>query len=163
VDEKAQVIVAADVTQEANDKQQLAPMLSRVVANCGASAAAASADSGYFSEANATEPTLATIDLYVPSDRQKHGWTTPPTGMMSAAIPLDAPAMRGRLQTAEGHAIYALRKTVVEPVFGQIKETRGFRRFSFRGVDKVREEWLLVCLAHNLLKLFQAGWTPQVA
>jgi len=165
VDEKAQVIVAADVTQEANDKQQLAPMLSRVVANCEAAPAAASADSGYFSEANVTEPTLAAIDLYVPPDRQKYGWTTPPTGM-SVPVPLDAPvsvAMRGRLQSVEGHAIYARRKTIVEPVFGQIKEARGFRRFSFRGVDKVREEWLLICLTHNLLKLFRAGWTPQVA
>jgi len=148
VDEKAQVIVAADVTQETNDKQQLAPMLSRVVTNCGAAPAAASTDSGYFSEANVTEPALVAIDLYVPSDRQKHGWTTPPTGM-PAPIPLDAPVsvtMRGRLQTAEGHAIYARRKTVVEPVFGQVKEPRGFRRLSFRGVDKIREEWLLICL-----------------
>ena len=165
VDEKAQVIVAADVTQEANDKQQLSPMLTQVVANCGTAPAVASADSGYFSEANVTEPSMAAIDLYVPPDRQKHGWTTLPTDM-PVPIPLDAPAsvsMRGRLQSKEGYAIYARRKTIVEPVFGQVKEARGFRRFSFRGVDKVRDEWLLICLTHNLLKLFRAGWTPQAA
>ena len=70
------------------------------------------------------------------------------------ATPL-AEAMRAKLQTAEGHAIYALRKAIVEPVFGQIKEARGFRRFSFRGVVKVTAEWALICLTHNLLKLFR--------
>jgi hypothetical protein len=70
-------------------------------------------------------------------------------------------AMRAKLQTAAGHAVYALRKTIVEPVFGQIKEGQDFRRFSFRGEAKVRAEWLLVCCTHNLLKLFRSGWTPQ--
>ena len=65
--------------------------------------------------------------------------------------------------TAAGHAIYALRKAIVEPVFGQIKAARGFRRFSFRGFAKVQAEWQLICLTHNLLKLFRAGWRPQVA
>ena len=72
-------------------------------------------------------------------------------------------AMRAKLRTAAGHAIYARRKAIAEPVFGQIKEGRGFRRFSFRGLGKVQAEWLLICLTHNLLKLFGAGWTPRVA
>jgi len=72
-------------------------------------------------------------------------------------------AMRAKLQTAAGHAVYALRKAIVEPVFGQIKAGRGFRRFSFRGHAKVNAEWLLICLTHNLLKLFRAGWRPQMA
>ena len=71
--------------------------------------------------------------------------------------------MRAKLQTAAGQALYALRKAIVDPVFGQIKAGRGFRRFSVRGHRKVSAEWLLICLTHNLLKLFQAGWWPQMA
>ncbi len=64
--------------------------------------------------------------------------------------------MRRKLKTVEGRAVYRMRKAIVEPVFGQIKEGRGFRRFSFRGKEKVVAEWLLICLTHNLLKLFRA-------
>ena len=161
VDGTAQVIVAAAVTQEANDKQQLVPMLTEVEANCGARPTAASGDAGYFSEAAVTAEPLRGIDLYVAPDRQKHADTPapPPT-------PDDGTgrgAMRAKLQTAAGHAVYALRKAIVEPVFGQIKGVRGFRRFSFRGVAKVQAEWQLICLTHNLLKLFLAGWRPQAA
>ncbi len=67
-------------------------------------------------------------------------------------------AMRAKLQSAAGQAVYALRKAIVEPVFGQIKDVRSFRRFSFRGLAKVRAEWLLISLTQNLLKLFRAGW-----
>ncbi len=165
VDRHAQIIVAAAVTQAANDKQRLVPMLQEVAANCGAAPTVASADSGYFSEAAVTDPALPTIDLYVAVDRQKHGRepaadTTPPP------LPGDAPAlhaMRAKLQTAAGQAAYALRKAIVEPVFGQIKAVRGFHRFSFRGLVKVQAEWLLICLTHNLLKLFRARWTRQAA
>jgi transposase len=156
VDGAAQIIVAAAVTQEANDKQQLVPLLTQVVANCGEAPAAASADSGYFSEAAVTAPEVAAIDLYVPPDRQKHGDAPAPLlddGTVSGT-------MRAKVRSAAGHARYALRKAIVEPVFGQIKDARGFRRFSFRGVPKVQAEWRLICLTHNLLKLFRAGWTP---
>lgn len=64
--------------------------------------------------------------------------------------------MREKLKSAVGHALYKMRKAIVEPVFGQIKERRGFRRFSFRGLEKVSAEWTLIALTHNLLKLFQA-------
>ena len=161
VDGTAQVIVAAAVTQEANDKQQLVPLLTQVEANCGALPTAASGDAGYFSEAAVTAEPLVGIDLYVAPDRQKHGDTpapppTPDDGTVRSA-------MRAKLQTAAGHAVYALRKAIVEPVFGQIKAARGFRRFSFRGFAKVQAEWTLICLTHNLLKLFRAGWRPQAA
>jgi transposase len=163
VDGHAQIIVAAAVTPEANDKQQLVPMLTQVVTNCGAGPAAASADSGYFSTAAVTAEALAHLDLYVAVDRQPQGEASlaaaPPVPGDDTAIT----AMRAKLQTATGHAIYALRKGIVEPVFGQIKDGRGFRRFSFRGRRKVEAEWLLICLTHNLLKLFRAGWTPQLA
>ncbi len=66
--------------------------------------------------------------------------------------------MRHKLKTAEGRAVYKTRKQIVEPVFGQIKEARRFRRFSFRGLKKVAAEWNLICLTHNLLKLFRSGW-----
>ena len=69
--------------------------------------------------------------------------------------------LRGKLATPDGHAVYSRRKVIVEPVFGQIKEVRRFRRFSFRGLPRVAAEWLLICLTHNLLKLHRAGWgTP---
>ena len=128
-------------------------MLTEVAANCGASPAAASGDAGYFSEAAVTDPALAAIDLYVAVDRQKHGETPAPPGADGTVLG----AMRARLQTAAGQAIYALRKAIVEPVFGQIKDGRGFRRFSFRGFIKVQAEWALICLTRNLLKLFRAG------
>jgi len=159
VDASAQVIVAATVTQDANDTQQLVPMLTQVAATCGAPPVAASADAGYFSEAAVTDAALAGIALYVPPDRQKHGEAPPPPADDGTA----RSAMRAKLQTAAGHAIYALRKAIVEPVFGQIKGIRGFRRFSVRGVAKVQAEWALICLTHNLLKLFRAGWRPQMA
>jgi transposase len=163
VDAHAQIIVATAVTQEANDKQQLVPMVVQVEANCGAVPATVSADAGYFSEANVTDPRLAGVDLYVPPDRQKHG--TPDldaSGPLAAAAPV-IEQMRHKLQTPAGHAVYARRKAVVEPVFGQSKEVRGFRRFSFRGLQKVAAEWDLICLTHNLLKLFRAGRRPQWA
>jgi hypothetical protein len=150
VDGEAQVIVAAAVTQAANDKQQLVPMLTQVAANCGAAPAVATADSGYFSEAQVTAPALAGTDLYVAPDRQKHG-AGPPTPPPAPAGGTVIAAMRAKLQTPAGHATYALRKAIVEPVFGQIKDARGFRRFSFRGLAKVQVEWLLICLTHNLL------------
>jgi hypothetical protein len=164
VDGQAQIIVAAAVTQEANDKRQLVPLLTQVAAHCGAAPAVASADSGYFSEAAVTAPALAAIDLHVAPDRVPHG------AAPASAAPPPAPdgatviaAMRAKLRTPRGHATYALRKAIAEPVFGQIKDGRGFRRFSFRGLGKVQAEWLLICLTHNLLKLFRAGWALQAA
>jgi len=159
VDGTAQVIVAADVTQEANDKGQLVPMLTQVDGNCGAPPTAASGDAGYFSEAAVTHAALDGIDLYVAPDRQNHGDAPAPPADDGTV----RGAMRAKLQTAAGHAVYALRKAIVEPVFGQIKAARGFRRFSVRGFAKVQAEWQLICLTHNLLKLFRAGWRPQVA
>jgi len=154
----AKIREAAKAAQEANDKQQRVPMLQAAVTNCGAAPTAASADSGYCSEPAVTAPAVAAIDLDVAPDRQKHE---------DAAVPAPLPddgtvigAMRAKVRGATGHAVYALRQTIVEPVFGQIKDARGFRRFSFRGLPKVQAEWLLICLTHNLLKLCRAGWRP---
>jgi len=164
VDSTAQIIVAAAVTQEANDKQQLQPMLEKVKENCGRLPEKASADAGYFNTEQLTDETLSPVDLYVPPDRQKHG-KAPET---TAATPAAANAsvvdqMRHKLKTAEGRAVYKWRKAIVEPVFGQTKEVRGFRRFSFRGLTKVAAEWDLIALTHNLLKLWRAQRCPLAA
>jgi len=163
VDSTAQIIVAAAVTQEANDKQQLQPMLEKVKENCGRLPDKASADAGYFNTEHLTAETLSTVDLHVPPDRQKHGAAPPPTAAPSAAGTSVVDQMRQKLQTAAGQAVYKWRKAIVEPVFGQTKEVRGFRRFSFRGFTKVGAEWDLICLTHNLLKLWRAQRRPLAA
>ena len=156
VDSTAQIIVASRLTQEPNDKQQLLPVVDQVQQNCGRLPAQLSADAGYFNTAQLTNDKLHNVDLYVPPDRQKHSAAVEPT---EAVIPTDtsvAEQMRHKLKSASGQAVYKWRKAIVEPVFGQIKELRGFRRFSFRGVAKVAAEWDLIALTHNLLKLWRA-------
>jgi transposase len=163
VDSHCQVIVAAEVTQNPNDKHELVPMLEVVQADAGALPACASADSGYFSEAAINEASDLGVELYVPPDRHKHNEPLPqPKGDKDSA----ANRMRDKLRSEEGHDIYRMRKAIVEPVFGQIKQARGFRMFSLRGLDHVRAEWKLVCMAHNVLKLFRnapAGYRPCTA
>ena len=139
--------MAVDVTQEANDKQQLVPMLTEVAANCGAPPVAASGDAGYFSEAAVTDAALDGIALYVAPDRQNHGDAPAPPADDGTV----RGAMRAKLQTAAGHAVYALRKAIVEPVFGQIKRARGFRQFLLRGLRKVQAAYYnssRICGAH---------------
>jgi transposase len=162
VDGHAQVIVACGVTQAAPDVEQFVPMVERVVQATGQAPTAVTADAGYFSETNLGAPVVAGVDVYVPPDRLRHrpvGGAAPPPRIQSAV----AVQMREKLATPAGRVIYALRKTIVEPVFGQIKEIRGFRRFSLRGVLKVAAEWVLICLTHNLLKLFGARSATQAA
>jgi transposase len=162
VDSEGQVIVAAAVTQAANDQQQLVPMLAQVEAMMGRQPERVTADAGYFSAANVTHPRLAGIDLFVAPDRPKHGEEVP----VATGPPPEAGVaeqMRHKLRTPEGRTIYKRRKAIVEPVFGQIKEVRGFRRFLLRGLAPVEAEWKLICATHNLLKLFQSGWSPQPA
>lgn len=183
VDDTAQVIVGCAITQEVNDKQQLAPMIQQVEQNLGRKPEKATADAGYFSLAAVTDPRVNGVELLVPPDRQKHEATAEGAGEViqepaklaegppSAEVSTDpapaqasvADAMRQKLRSPEGQAVYKMRKAVVEPVFGQIKERRGFRRFLFRGLKKVEAEWQIICLTHNLLKLFRAGVCPQEA
>ena len=157
VDSQAQIIVAAALTQEANDKQQLVGMVLEVEKNSGEKPEKVSCDAGYFSAANITDPRLEGIDLYVAPERYKHGEQVEEVGDgVPCAKPTLIEQMRDKLRTAQGQTVYKMRKAIVEPVFGQIKELRGFRRFSFRGKEKVAAEWQLICLTHNLLKLFRA-------
>jgi len=159
VDDTAQIIVAADVTQEGNDKKQLLPMTRQIKANTGELPGVLSGDAGYFSEDNLTSEELESIELYIPPDRMKHSTkiNIKKTGRIPKNIK-SADRMRRKLNTTKGKAIYARRKCIVEPVFGQIKEARGLRRFSLRGLEKVKSEWNLVCLVHNIKKLFTNSW-----
>jgi hypothetical protein len=145
-------------------------MLEQVKIVTGSQPQQATADSGYFSEANVTDPRLEGIDLLVAPDRQKHGEAMPvapgppsPSWPQLSPPPSAAQAMRHKLRTPEGRAVYKMRKAVAEPVFGQIKEQRGFRRFLLRGLKRVDAEWHLICATHNLLKLYRSGWSPQRA
>jgi hypothetical protein len=163
VDSHAQVIVGAAVTQEANDKKPLVPRLKEVKVQMGIPPQRATADNGYFSEPNITDAPLQEIDLFVAPDRQKQGEERPTTTGPPPPDASVAEQMRHKLRTAEGQAVYKLRKAGVEPVFGQIKEARGFRKFLLRGRGKVQAEWQMICAPHNLLKLFRSGWSPQSA
>ena len=163
VDSTAQVIVAAEITQQANDSQQLLPMLKQVEANMGRKPDVVSADAGYWSEANATDEIVAGIDLHIATGGMKHDQTVETTSGPPPEQSTPKQAMQHKLRTEAGRAVYKRRKAIVEPVFGQIKEQRGFRRFSLRGLEKVRAEWKLVCATANLLKVFRCGWTPQAA
>jgi len=163
VDATAQIVVAAEVTQETTDNHQLLPMLDQVKENLGCKPERVSADAGYWSEANATDESVASIDLHIATGREEQEEkiapkSGPPPGEVTAKV-----AMRQKLSSQAGRSIYKMRKAIVEPVFGQIKEQRGFRRFSLRGLANVGCEWKLVCLASNLLKLFGSGWGPQIA
>jgi len=162
VDSQTQVIVAAGVTQEPNDKRQVAPMVEKIKANTdGEKPREISADSGYFSEENTEYLNGESIDPYIATARQKHGEA--PKSAARGRIPANATVqerMARKLRTIKGRATYSKRKQIVEPVFGQIKEARGFRRFSFRGLLNVSYEWDLTCLTHNLLKIFRSGWRP---
>ena len=161
VDEKAQVVVAAHVTQHCNDKQEVVPLLAELKANTGGQTPRrCSADAGYFSEDNMEALEADHIDPYIATGRQAHGDKPLP---IRGRIPQQATVkerMGRKLRTVKGRATYSKRKHIVEPPFGQIKEARGFRRFSLRGLVKVDFEWDLICLTHNLLKLFRSGWTP---
>ena len=106
---------------------------------------------------------MAGIDLHIATGREKQQQAIEITGQPPPAQATAKEAMRHKLRTEGGRSIYKMRKAIVEPVFGQIKEQRGFRRFSLRGLDNVRREWKLVCMASNLLKLFSSGWTAQTA
>ena len=163
VDSTAQVIVAAEVTQEANDKKQLLPMITQIEKNLAKKPGKVSADAGYFSEANVTDAAVAKIDLYIATGRDKHGDAVEITSGDAPAGATAREQMQHKLKTESGRAVYKMRKAIVEPVFGQIKECRGFRRFSMRGKQNVRGEWRLVCAVSNLLKLFRFGWMLQTA
>jgi hypothetical protein len=182
VDGENQIIVAAETTAAANDKQQAVPMAQAAMANLAAAgierprddqgqpqAIPNTADNGYYSEANVRGVAAAGLDPYFAVGREKHhaphagarASTEATADSATLADPADGAdenlktAMAQKLRTATGRALYAARKHIVEPVFGQIKRVRGFRKFLLRGLQLVSAEWQLVCLTHNLLKIWR--------
>ncbi len=156
VDATAPIIIAADVTQAPNDKQQAQPLLRQAIANMGKVPKTASLDAGYFSEENVHALIALGCRPLIPPDRQQHGRAVPaaPRGRIPTGLSV-ADRMRRTLRTKRGRRLYAKRKVTVEPVFGQIKQGRGFRQFLLRGHDQVRGEWALICTTHNVLKLWR--------
>lgn len=155
VDSEAQVIVAECVSNQAPDAQYFEPMLQLVVDNCdGEAPVVVTADNGYLSKAAIDAARRHGVNPHISCG---HGEKATTRVIQEPATPAQKAraAMARKLAAPTGKAIYARRKTVAEPPFGQIKEARHFRRFSMRGVEKVRSEWTLVCLTHNLLKLFR--------
>jgi transposase len=162
VDEAHQIIVAEAVTNQPPDVEHFVPMLEAVVANCGRPPEEMSADAGYFSEANVVQSFERGVDPHIATGRRKHDEPAPTVrGRTPAGLTLKE-LMARKLATKAGAKIYSRRKVIVEPAFGQIKN-RGFRQFLLRGLAKVRGEWSLIALTHNLLKLYRAGWRPTPA
>jgi transposase len=164
VDEGHQIIVAAALSNQGTDAEYFEPMLRRVVDNCSAAPARVTADSGYFSaknvrcaEALGCEPFIAVGKHFNdgrPSER--------PMGPDNLRTPA-RDEMRVLLDSERGRAAYARRKATVEPVFGQVRSVRRIQQMSFRGLLKNRCEWMLICATHNLLKLWRAATTKQLA
>jgi transposase len=165
VDGQNQIITACDVTDQSNDKQQFEPMLSQTQENVGTDKKikSASTDSGYYSESNVQFAEAMKIDVYIATGRIKHNDVIPeaPRGRPPKGLTVEEKMVR-KLHTKKGREIYSKRKSIVEPVFGQIKRVRGFIQFSLRGLVKMRGEWAIVCLTHNLLKLFRAQYAVAV-
>jgi transposase len=155
VDASAQVIVAQSLGNCAADAQQLEPIVQQIKVNTGRQAYEFSADAGYCSEGNLAVLARHRIHAYIATGRQKHSQASA-TGRRRPSARRTA-AMRLKLARAGRRSRYRLRKTLPEPVFGQIKQARGFRQFLLRGLHKVRAEWSLICTVHNLLKLAQAS------
>jgi transposase len=169
VDGAAQIVVAACVTTQANDKHQAVPMAQAALENLDAAGIEKpkeatgepkpipnTADSGYFSEKAVAELEKMGLDPHLATGRQKHHETPLPAETTAPAAEASAKdKMQHKLRSAAGKALYAARKHIVEPVFGQIKGVRGIRTFLLRGLEKVSAEWNLICLTHNLLKIWR--------
>ena len=160
VESSCQLIVGQTLTQAANDdKEQLTPLLQAVEQQSGQRPEEVLADSGYCAEKNlesleAPEKPAQKIDAYIATNRQKRGRRAGPAPR--GRIPRAATRverMQRKLRTKAGAKLYAQRKGIVEPLFGQIKQARGIRQFLLRGLKKVQGEWALVCLTHNILKM----------
>jgi IS5 family transposase len=160
VDEAHQIIVAQVVTNQPPDCEHLPHLLEEVARNCDEMPQTASADSGYFSGENVAYARSQGVDILIPTERWKHGEAPPPVrGRPPKDLTLKQEMTR-RLRTERARALYARRKVIVEPVFGQIKAARGIRAFLLRGLAKVRGEWSLIAMTHNLLKLWRASAAP---
>jgi DDE family transposase len=153
----AQIIVAQHVTPAAPDVQQLVPVVTAITQGLRRKPRHVLADAGYWSETNVAALEAKDIEPFIATGRRKHTDPVPSAARGRVPDALSAKErMARKLATVRGHAIYARRKAIVEPVFGQIKHARGFRQFLRRGLVRVQQEWALICLSHNLLKLHTA-------
>jgi transposase len=158
-----QIILAADVTDQANDKLQVVPMVDQTRGNLDAAGVkdaigAALADSGFYSETNTAALAQRGIDPYVATERLKHNEkiAAAPRGRIPKGLTAKQ-RMARKLRTKKGRERYAKRKGMIEPIFGQLKGVLGFRQFSLRGLAAMRGEWRLMATVHNLLKLWRRG------
>lgn len=147
VDDWAGIIVGADVVQDGGDQRQLLPMMLAVKQNTGWLPDNVTADNGYFNTEHLEDARLKSVEFYV----------KPNNGKCEKQADTKSQRMRERLETEIGSELYNLRKTIVEPVFGAIKQARKFRQFLLRGLEHVKTEWSLQCTAHNLKKMMNAG------
>jgi transposase len=148
-----QLIVGQRVTQAANDKQQMVPLVEAIEEQSGQKPKGVLADNGYCSDENLKYLARKRMEGFVVTGKQKHGERR--ETCKRGPLPKEASRverMERKLETKVGAAVYATRKFIVEPVFGQIKQARGFRQFLLRGIEKVRGEWALICMTHNILK-----------
>ncbi|MCW2286816.1 hypothetical protein M2323_004621 [Rhodoblastus acidophilus] len=152
VDGAAQIIVAHGLTQSMSDCPQLVPLVDQAIANFGRKPREVSADAGYCSEANLAALAERKVEAYVATGRAKRPAEV--TRRIGGAL---TQKMRQKLKRAGHRSRYRLRKQIVEPVFGQIKQARGFRQFLLRGLHAVKAEWALICTAHNITKLAKAS------
>jgi transposase len=164
VDSTAQVIVAAELSDEAPDQRQLEPALDQLDENLEAikaelpADAALLGDAGYFSDDNVRIASEHNLDPYIATGRFKH--SEPPAPAPRGPIPKDATPkqrMARKVRTKRGRGVYARRKTIVEPVFGQMDTVQGVRRLLLRGKPAARAQWRFQCAVHNLLKLHRRG------
>ncbi|HEY6179741.1 MAG TPA: IS1182 family transposase [Kofleriaceae bacterium] len=156
---EGQIIVAQHVTPAPLDVHQALPALRRIKQTLRTVPKVLLGDGGYWSDANVRTLEGQGIEVLIATQRRRRGHHAPPPRAPRGRPPhglTPQQRMERRLATQRGHRLYALRKLLVEPVFGQIKHARGFRQFLRRGLARVSEEWALICSAHNLLKLFAA-------
>ena len=151
-----QIIIAQRLATNPADYGALVPLVDQAKANLGRKLKEVSGDTGFATEANLQAMTERKIAAYLPPGRNKHGQDHVAGERRLKDKPLMA-AMAKKLKRGGRRSRYRLRKQVVEPVFGQIKQARGFRQFLLRGLEKVRGEWSLICTAHNLTKLAGAS------
>jgi len=160
VDQSSQIIVAAAVTQDATDHHQLIPMVEQTISNTGSKPGKLTGDSGFYSDDNVAYLEEQKIDGYLAVGKEKHSKRSGPCPRGRPPQDLTVKERMGRkLMTLKGRAVYGKRKEIVEAPFGQIKERRGFRQFLRRGLEKANAEWNLICMTHNILKIFRSGYT----
>lgn len=156
VDAAHQIIVAQALTNQSPDVEHLLPLVDHLAANLGELPAKVTADAGYFAEASVNWLESLGVEPFIATERQRHGEAPP---QVVGRPPADLTAkqrMARKLATEKGRAVYKRRKAIVEPVFGQVKAARGIRQLLRRGLEAARQEWALISMTHNLLKLWRA-------